>query len=114
MQREALCHMAAAHERDHRDGSAVYLQDAMIEGPFFRFMQHDHAFRTLSSEMTEMEDTFRFTAHCWSFGASWVQVPQSPSVRMNDLAPAAASPHRADARSCPEVPRMIRQWEYSR
>ena len=33
----------------------------MIEGPF-RFMQHDHAFRTLSSEMTELGDTFRFAA----------------------------------------------------
>jgi ligand-binding SRPBCC domain-containing protein len=39
----------------------VYFQDTMIEGPF-RFMQHDHAFRTLSSEMTEMGDTFRFVA----------------------------------------------------
>jgi ligand-binding SRPBCC domain-containing protein len=39
----------------------VYFQDTMIEGPF-RFMQHNHTFRTLSSEMTEMGDVFRFAA----------------------------------------------------
>jgi ligand-binding SRPBCC domain-containing protein len=38
-----------------------YFQDTMIEGPF-RFMQHDHAFRTLPSGMTEMADAFRFAA----------------------------------------------------
>jgi len=39
----------------------VYFQDTMIEGPF-HFMQHDHTFRTLSSEMTEVGDVFRFAA----------------------------------------------------
>src|SRR4051794_14603204 len=39
----------------------VYFQDTMVDGPF-RLMQHDHAFRTLSSGMTEMRDVFRFAA----------------------------------------------------
>jgi ligand-binding SRPBCC domain-containing protein len=39
----------------------VYFQDTMIEGPFHS-MQHAHVFRTLSPEMTEMEDVFRFAA----------------------------------------------------
>jgi ligand-binding SRPBCC domain-containing protein len=39
----------------------VYFQDTMIEGPFHS-MQHDHVFRTLSPDMTEMEDVFRFAA----------------------------------------------------
>lgn len=39
----------------------VYFQDTMIDGPF-RSMQHDHVFRTLSHDMTEMEDVFRFAA----------------------------------------------------
>jgi ligand-binding SRPBCC domain-containing protein len=39
----------------------AYFQDTMIAGPF-RFMQHDHAFRTLPSGMTEMGDAFRFAA----------------------------------------------------
>lgn len=39
----------------------VYFQDTMIEGPF-HFMQHDHVFRTLSPDMTEMKDVFRFAA----------------------------------------------------
>jgi ligand-binding SRPBCC domain-containing protein len=39
----------------------VYFQDTMIEGPFHS-MQHDHLFRTLSPDMTEMEDVFRFAA----------------------------------------------------
>jgi ligand-binding SRPBCC domain-containing protein len=39
----------------------VYFQDTMIEGPFHS-MQHDHIFRTLSPDMTEMEDVFRFAA----------------------------------------------------
>lgn len=39
----------------------VYFQDTMIEGPFLS-MQHDHVFRTVSPDMTEMEDVFRFAA----------------------------------------------------
>lgn len=39
----------------------VYFQDTMIDGPF-RLMQHDHAFRMLSAEVTEMGDVFRFSA----------------------------------------------------
>jgi hypothetical protein len=39
----------------------AYCQDTMIEGPFHS-MQHDHFFRTLSPDMTEMEDVFRFAA----------------------------------------------------
>jgi ligand-binding SRPBCC domain-containing protein len=39
----------------------VYFQDAMIEGPFHS-MQHDHIFRALSPDVTEMEDVFRFAA----------------------------------------------------
>jgi ligand-binding SRPBCC domain-containing protein len=38
-----------------------YFQDTMIEGPF-RSMQHDHYFRPLSAEETEMRDLFRFVA----------------------------------------------------
>ena len=38
-----------------------YFQDTMIRGPF-RAMQHDHFFRPLSSEETEMRDAFRFAA----------------------------------------------------
>jgi ligand-binding SRPBCC domain-containing protein len=39
----------------------VRFQDTMIRGPF-RFMQHDHIFRSLSADQTEMEDIFRFAA----------------------------------------------------
>lgn len=39
----------------------AYFQDTMVAGAF-RSMQHDHAFRTLSSEMTEMADVFLFAA----------------------------------------------------
>jgi ligand-binding SRPBCC domain-containing protein len=39
----------------------VYFQDTMMQGPF-RSMQHDHIFRTLSPDLTEMEDVFRFSA----------------------------------------------------
>jgi ligand-binding SRPBCC domain-containing protein len=39
----------------------VYFQDTMIEGPFLS-MPHDHVFRTISPDMTEMEDVFRFAA----------------------------------------------------
>ena len=38
-----------------------FFQDTMIDGPF-RSMQHDHIFRTLSPNLTEMEDVFRFAA----------------------------------------------------
>jgi ligand-binding SRPBCC domain-containing protein len=38
-----------------------YFQDTMIRGPF-RFMKHDHIFRTLSSGETEMKDVFCFAA----------------------------------------------------
>lgn len=39
----------------------TYFQDSMIRGAF-RFMQHDHFFRTLSPDETEMRDVFRFAA----------------------------------------------------
>lgn len=39
----------------------VYFRDAMTAGPF-RSMQHDHAFRALSPNVTEMEDVFIFAA----------------------------------------------------
>jgi ligand-binding SRPBCC domain-containing protein len=39
----------------------VFFQDTMIDGPF-RSMQHDHAFRTVSADVTEMVDIFRFAA----------------------------------------------------
>lgn len=39
----------------------AYFQDVMIRGPF-RFMQHDHFFRTLSQQRTEMKDVFCFAA----------------------------------------------------
>jgi ligand-binding SRPBCC domain-containing protein len=39
----------------------AYFQDTMIDGPF-RSMQHDHVFRTVSPELTEMLDVFRFAA----------------------------------------------------
>lgn len=39
----------------------VFFQDTMIRGPF-RFMQHDHFFRQLSNDETEMKDVFRFAA----------------------------------------------------
>ena len=38
-----------------------YFQDTMIEGAY-RFMQHDHVFRALSPDETEMRDVFRFAA----------------------------------------------------
>ena len=38
-----------------------YFQDTMIEGAF-RFMRHDHFFRSLSSRQTEMRDVFCFAA----------------------------------------------------
>lgn len=36
-------------------------QDTMLRGPF-RSMQHDHLFRPLSTDETEMRDVFRFAA----------------------------------------------------
>lgn len=39
----------------------VYFQDVMVRG-VFRFLRHDHFFRALSSEETEMRDVFRFAA----------------------------------------------------
>src|SRR5688572_7050437 len=39
----------------------VYFQDTMIQGAF-RSMQHDHWFRRLAQDCTEMRDVFCFTA----------------------------------------------------
>ncbi len=39
----------------------VHFQDTMVQGAF-RFMQHDHFFRFLSSRETEMTDIFCFAA----------------------------------------------------
>ena len=39
----------------------VCFQDTMIQGAF-RFMKHDHIFRPLSPDRTEMEDVFSFAA----------------------------------------------------
>ncbi|HEY6389742.1 MAG TPA: SRPBCC family protein [Bryobacteraceae bacterium] len=39
----------------------AYFQDTMVRGAF-RFMQHDHFFRALSSSATEMRDVFCFAA----------------------------------------------------
>ena len=39
----------------------AYFQDTMIHG-VFRFMKHDHFFRPLSSDETEMKDVFCFAA----------------------------------------------------
>ncbi|HXR16017.1 MAG TPA: SRPBCC family protein [Terriglobales bacterium] len=39
----------------------AYFQDQMVRGPF-RSMQHDHSFRALSPDETEMRDVFRFAA----------------------------------------------------
>ena len=41
--------------------SPFYFQDTMIEGEF-KFMQHDHFFKALSSTSTEMRDHFCFAA----------------------------------------------------
>jgi ligand-binding SRPBCC domain-containing protein len=40
---------------------ALYFQDTMIQGAF-RFMKHDHFFRTLPAGKTEMKDVFCFAA----------------------------------------------------
>jgi ligand-binding SRPBCC domain-containing protein len=39
----------------------VFFQDAMTRGPF-GFMQHDHSFRSLSADETEMTDLLCFSA----------------------------------------------------
>jgi ligand-binding SRPBCC domain-containing protein len=39
----------------------AYFQDTMVQGAF-RFMKHDHFFRSLSSGQTEMKDLFCFAA----------------------------------------------------
>jgi ligand-binding SRPBCC domain-containing protein len=39
----------------------AWFQDTMIQG-IFRFMKHDHFFRALPREETEMNDVFRFAA----------------------------------------------------
>ena len=39
----------------------AHFQDAMIRG-IFRFMRHDHFFRALPGDLTEMTDVFRFAA----------------------------------------------------
>lgn len=39
----------------------TYFQDAMVQGAF-RFMRHDHYFRSLPSGETEMKDVFWFAA----------------------------------------------------
>jgi ligand-binding SRPBCC domain-containing protein len=39
----------------------AYFQDTMVRGPF-RFMKHDHFFRPLSPDKTEMKDVFCFEA----------------------------------------------------
>lgn len=39
----------------------AWFQDTMIHG-IFRFMQHDHYFRPVSGEKTEMKDVFCFAA----------------------------------------------------
>jgi len=39
----------------------TYFQDAMIQG-IFRFMRHEHFFRSLSPNVTEMKDVFHFAA----------------------------------------------------
>ncbi len=39
----------------------AYFQDTMVRG-IFRYMRHDHLFRQLSPELTEMRDVFCFAA----------------------------------------------------
>jgi ligand-binding SRPBCC domain-containing protein len=45
----------------------TYFQDTMIRGAF-RFMQHDHFFRSVSPDQTEMRDVFCFAAPLGSLG----------------------------------------------
>jgi hypothetical protein len=44
-----------------------YFRDRMVQG-IFRFMEHDHFFRSVSSTQTEMRDVFRFAAPLNVFG----------------------------------------------
>lgn len=39
----------------------IYFQDTMLQGAF-AFMQHDHFFRAVSDNQTEVRDRFRFAA----------------------------------------------------
>jgi ligand-binding SRPBCC domain-containing protein len=50
----------------------TYFRDVQVHGPFGR-MEHDHYFRTLGSEETEMRDVFRFGAPLGMLGrvAEW-------------------------------------------
>ena len=41
--------------------SPTYFQDTMLQGAF-KCMQHDHFFRSISDNETEMRDRFRFAA----------------------------------------------------
>jgi len=45
----------------------AHFQDAMVRGPF-RSMKHDHFFRSLSPEETEMKDVFYFEAPLAALG----------------------------------------------
>ncbi len=45
----------------------AYFQDRMIRGAF-RSMEHDHYFRSLSPDETEMKDVFCFEAPLWVLG----------------------------------------------
>jgi ligand-binding SRPBCC domain-containing protein len=45
----------------------AYFQDRMVHGAF-RFMRHDHYFRSLSPDQTEMRDVFSFAAPLPAFG----------------------------------------------
>jgi ligand-binding SRPBCC domain-containing protein len=53
--RQHLTSKITAFETPH------YFQDTMLEGAF-AFMQHDHFFRAISDNETEMRDRFRFAA----------------------------------------------------
>jgi ligand-binding SRPBCC domain-containing protein len=58
----------------------TYFQDTMIQGAF-RFMQHDHIFRALSSSETQMEDVFRFAAPVPILGRLAEMAVLSPYMR---------------------------------
>jgi ligand-binding SRPBCC domain-containing protein len=45
-----------------------YFQDAMVDG-IFRWMRHDHFFRSISPDQTEMRDVFCFAAPLPVLGA---------------------------------------------
>jgi ligand-binding SRPBCC domain-containing protein len=53
--RQHLASRITAYDRPH------YFQDTMIEGAF-RSMQHDHYFKALAPNLTEMRDHFVFAA----------------------------------------------------